>query len=209
MPRLSPHLNDNFLVKQVFDNWELSGITQFSSGSPWEFGFPSIQPSRSQSITGSPDYGARMLLTCDPTGSRSREQWFDPSCLQLPDIGSAGYGPRNYMSNPGINNWDLSIYKNFPIGGGDTSKRIQIRFEMFNAFNHPNFSSVTSGLTWNVASDFSDYYAKKNFDPAYVRNTRAGVNPASGRLGRALGEVSNVYGSSARRVIQLAAKVYF
>jgi hypothetical protein len=209
LPRLSTHLNDNFLVKQVFDNWELSGITQFSSGSPWEFGFPSIQPSRSQSITGSPDYGARLLLTCDPTGSRTRDQWFDPSCLQLPDIGSAGYGPRNYMSNPGINNWDLSIYKNFPIGGGDTSRRIQVRFEMFNAFNHPNFSGVNSGLTWNIASDFSDYYAKKNFNPAYVRNTRTGVNPASGRLGRALGEVNGVYGSAARRVIQLAAKVYF
>jgi len=42
-----------------------------------------------------------------------------------------------------------------------------------------------------------------------VRNTRTGVNPASGRLGRALGEVSGLYGNGARRVIQLAAKIYF
>jgi hypothetical protein len=215
LPRLSPKLHDNFLVKQIFDNWEVSGISQFSSGSAWEFGFPSVQPSRSQSWTGSPDYGARILLTGDPTGPRARDQWFDPSVIKLPDIGSAGYGPRNYMSNPGVNNTDFSIYKNFPIGGGDTTKRIQIRFEMFNAFNHPNFSSVTSGLTWNIASDFSDYYAKLQFNPSYVRNTRSGVNPPTGttpsslRLGRALGEVSGVYAMQARRVIQLAAKIYF
>jgi len=209
LPKLSPKLHDNFVVKQIFDNWELSGITQFSSGSPWEFGMASLQPSRAQSITGSPDYGARMLLTGDPTGPRTREQWFDPTVLKLPDIGSAGYGPRNYMSNPGVNNWDVSIYKNFPIGAGDTSRRIQVRFEMFNAFNHPNFSGVTSGLTWNIASDFSDYYAKQQFNPSYVRNTRTGVNPATGRLGRALGEVSGLYAMQARRVIQLAAKVYF
>ena len=209
MPRLSSKLGNNAVVKQIFDNWELSGISQFSSGSPRELGFPSIQPTRSQSITGSPDYGARLLLTGDPTGPRTREQWFDPSVLKLPDIGSAGYGPRNYLSNPGVNNHDISIYKNFPIGGGDSERRIQIRFEMFNAFNHANFSGVQSGLTWNIASDFSDYNAKQQFNRSYVRNTRTGVNPATGRLGRALGEVNGLYGSQARRVIELAAKIYF
>jgi hypothetical protein len=209
LPRLSTKLHDNVIIKGIFDNWELSGISQFSSGSPWEFGFPSLQPSRSQSITGSPDYGARLLLTGDPTGDRTRDMWFDPSVLKLPDIGSAGYGPRNYMSNPGVNNHDVSLYKNFPLWGGDANRRIQIRFEMFNAFNHPNFSGVNSGLTWNIASDFSDYYAKQQYSPSYVRNTRTGVNPASGRLGRALGEVNGVYAQQARRVIQLAAKVYF
>ena len=213
MPRLSPKLRDNVVVKQIFDNWELSGISQFSSGSPWEFGFPSLPGTKSQSITGSPDYPARLLLTGDPTGPRAREQWFDPSVLKLPDIGSAGYGPRNYMSNPGVNNHDISLYKNFPFWGGDSNRRIQIRFEIFNAFNHPNFSSVNSGLTWNIASDFSDYDAKQQFNPSYVRNTRTGVSPPTGtnngKLGNALGELNNVYSSQARRVIQLAAKIYF
>jgi hypothetical protein len=213
LPRLSPHLNNNMIAKQVFDNWELSGVTQFASGSPWNFGFPSLQPSRSQSITGSPDYPARLLLTCNPTGSRSRTMWFDASCLKLPDIGSAGYGPLNYMSNPGLNESDISVYKNFPIGGGDTSHRIQIRFEMFNAFNHPSFSGVNSGLNWNIASDFSDYVAHQQYSDQWVRNTRTGVSQPTGanagKIGSALGEVNNLYATGSRRVIQLAAKVYF
>jgi hypothetical protein len=210
MPRLSTHLNNNFLVKQVFDNWELSGVTQFMSGSPWNFGFPGLQPSRSQSITGSPDYGARLLLTGDPTGPRTRTQWFDPSVLKLPDIGSAGYGPLNYMSNPGLNEWDISLYKNFLLGSGDTSRRIQLRFEMFNAFNHPSFSSVNSGLNWNIAADFSDYAAHQQYSNQWVRNTRTGVNPTTNpALGQALGEVNGLYTTGARRVIELAAKLYF
>jgi hypothetical protein len=211
LPKLSPRLGDHWLAKGIFDNWELSGISQFSSGSPAELGFPSIQPSTSRSITGSPDIGARLLLTGDPTGDRTRTAWFDPSILQLPEIGSLGFGPRQYLSNPGLNNHDLSIYKNFVLGGGDSERRLQIRFEMFNAFNHPSFSGFNGGLTWNISSDWSDYNAKRQFSEAYVRNTRTGVNPASGRLGRALNEVNglNTAAGGGNRVIQLAAKIYF
>ena len=80
---------------------------------------------------------------------------------------------------------------------------------MFNAFNHPSFSGFNGGLTWNLTSDWSDYKTRQNFDPAWVRNTRTGVNPATGRLGRALGEVSSLQGNGGNRVIQLAAKIYF
>jgi len=210
LPRLSTKLHNNILIKQIFDDWELSGVALFSSGSPWEFAFPSLQPTRSQSITGSPDYAPRLLLTGDPTGSRERTMWFDPSVLKLPDIGSAGYGPRNYMSNPGLNQHDIMIHKNFPIGRADSNRRIQIRFEMFNAFNHPSFLAVNSGLVWNIAADFSDYNAHQQYSNQWVRNTRAGVNPPSNpKLGQALGEVNNLYPSGSRRVIQLAAKIYF
>ena len=208
MPRLSPKLGNNMIAKAVFDDWELSGISQFVSGSPAELGF-GLQPATGRSLNGSPDYPTRFLLTGDPTGPRSREQWFDPTVLRLPDIGSDGFGPRNYLSNPGLNLHDISIFKNFPYGGGDSSRRIQIRFEMFNAFNHPSFSGFNGGLTWNLATDWSDYKAKQGYDPSWVRNTRTGVNPATGRLGRALGEVNGLQGSGSNRVIQLAAKLYF
>src|SRR5207247_4379732 len=161
-------------------NRHRSCLRQIRCGSLLEFRLPGFQPTTSQSLTGSPDYPARLLLTGDPTGPRARGQWFDPSVLKLPDIGSAGYGSRNYMSNPGVNNHDISLYKNFPFWGGDSHRRIQIRFEMFDAFNHPNFSSVNSGLTWNIASDFSDYDAKQQFNPSYVRNTRTGVSLPTG-----------------------------
>jgi len=217
LPKLSPKLGDFWLAKGIFDNWEISGISQFVSGGPAEIGMAGFQPSTSRSITGSPDIGARMLLTGDATGPRTRDQWFDPTVLRLPEIGSAGFGPRNYLSNPGTNVHDLSVFKNFPLPGGDETRRLQIRLEMFNVFNHPSFNGFNGGLTWNLASDWSDYTSKMAFNNSYVRNTRTGVNPPTGttasslRLGRALGEVSSLNGAAGgdRRVIQIAAKIYF
>ena len=46
---------------------------------------------------------------------------------------------RNVLRGPGINNWDLSIVKNTPLGG--ETRSLQFRAEFFNAFNHTQFSN--------------------------------------------------------------------
>jgi len=46
---------------------------------------------------------------------------------------------RNTFRMPGINNFDVSIFKNFHFGEG--SKRIQLRADFFNAFNHPQYTA--------------------------------------------------------------------
>jgi hypothetical protein len=209
LPGLSSKLHNNALIMQIFDNWQLSGLAGFLSGFPMELSFPTLVPVRSQSITGSPDYAPRLLLTGDITGPRTREQWFDPSVLKLPDIGSAGYGPRMYFSGPAWIGTDLSIFKNILLGDSETGRRIQLRVEMFNALNHTCFYVGNGTLNWNIAADFSDYTAKQQFSPAWVSNTRTGINPATGKLGRALGELTTPWPNAARRVIQLAAKLYF
>ena len=112
------------------------------------------------------------------------------------------------MSTPGLNEQDIMIHKNFQLGGGETGRRPQLRFEMFNAFNHPSFSGVNNRLVWNIASNFSDYQARQGYSDQWVRNTRSGVTPpASSKLGQALGEVNALHPTGARRVIQLAAKI--
>jgi Carboxypeptidase regulatory-like domain len=44
---------------------------------------------------------------------------------------------RNTFRMPGINNFDISLFKNFRFGEG--SKRLQLRADFFNAFNHPQY----------------------------------------------------------------------
>ena len=52
-------------------------------------------------------------------------------------LGALSNGGRNSLLLPAIKNVDFSIFKNFAIGEG--SKRIQLRADLYNAFNHPQY----------------------------------------------------------------------
>lgn len=57
----------------------------------------------------------------------------------LPALNTFGNAGRSLFRGPGIHLWDLSIYKGLKV-----SERVKMQFraEMFNAFNHTNFSGV-------------------------------------------------------------------
>ncbi|MGH9904144.1 MAG: carboxypeptidase regulatory-like domain-containing protein [Pyrinomonadaceae bacterium] len=50
--------------------------------------------------------------------------------------GAVSNSARNTLQLPGINNLDFSIFKNFRFG---ETRRIQLRADFFNAFNHPQY----------------------------------------------------------------------
>lgn len=50
--------------------------------------------------------------------------------------GAISNSARNTMQLPGINNIDFSLFKNFRLG---EARRIQLRADFFNAFNHPQY----------------------------------------------------------------------
>jgi hypothetical protein len=51
-------------------------------------------------------------------------------------LGAISNSARNTLQLPGINNVDFSIFKNFRMG---ETRRIQLRADLFNAFNHPQY----------------------------------------------------------------------
>ena len=53
-------------------------------------------------------------------------------------LGAIANSARNTLQLPGINNIDLSFFKNFNLGG-EGRRRIQLRADFFNAFNHPQY----------------------------------------------------------------------
>src|SRR4029079_861563 len=51
-------------------------------------------------------------------------------------LGAISNSARNTLQLPGINNLDFSLFKNFRLG---ETPRIQLRADLFNAFNHPQY----------------------------------------------------------------------
>jgi hypothetical protein len=52
---------------------------------------------------------------------------------------------------PGFVNFDLSLYKEFPLGR-ENSRALQFRVETFNTFNHFNPGNPNTALTYNFAT---------------------------------------------------------
>ena len=50
---------------------------------------------------------------------------------------------------PGINNWDATLFKILPIG--NESRTVQLRWEVYNAFNHTQFLGVDNGARFDAS----------------------------------------------------------
>ncbi len=53
------------------------------------------------------------------------------------------------LRGPGLSNWDLSVFKKFSVGG-DGERFLQLRLEMFNAFNHTQWNQINSAAQFDA-----------------------------------------------------------
>ena len=86
-------------------------------------------------LTGSPDYGARIVYVGDPGGGCSDNQYaqFNTAAVTGPSYGSVGLeSGRNLMIGCADKTVDLSLARNIRLGG---SRQLQFRVDAFNAFN--------------------------------------------------------------------------
>jgi hypothetical protein len=129
------------ILKHVVGGWQISGITTIQSGTPVNV---TIVPDRANiGITGlqRPDLvGAVPELSCvsDPARQPQRMNCYDASAFALPAEFTFGNAPRNLLRGPGSVVTDLSLLKNVSLGG---QARLQLRVEMFNAFNKVNLGN--------------------------------------------------------------------
>jgi hypothetical protein len=165
-----PGLRDgNRLVKGVTNGWQVTGITQFISGSPTQAGVGIPNVNLNQRINGSWTEGLGALFTDDIKRSSDLNKAFNFEDVRLPTVAEAlklqGRYPTAYMDTPGINVTDLSLFKNFSLGG-DGKRSLQLRLEAFNVFNHPQFSGFSTGLNFNICTNFNEQDVTNAKSPA-------------------------------------------
>ena len=129
----------NPAARLVMDNWQVSGIASFVSGQPLGVGFGLVQ---AVDITGSPTDGARIVVLSDPNLPKSERTFsrnFRTDVFAPPARGTVGNAGPNLIRGPGVNNWDIAVFKNFPIR---EEFRLQFRWESYNTFNHTQFTGL-------------------------------------------------------------------
>jgi len=142
--------------KFALGGWSTTGIATFQSGAPFtvENGFDRNNDALANDR---PDIGnpnaplnSRAVLTLDsgpqscPTGYRNADtgrcvspqdvHWIEGT--GLPNASTVG---RNTLRAGVVDNFDLSLFKSFPIG---EQRHLEFRWEAFNALNHQQFTQV-------------------------------------------------------------------
>jgi hypothetical protein len=138
-------LAKNRLVSAIGDGWQFLGIASFISGNPSGISF---SLSNGTDLAGGGD-GIRPIMLANPIipkSERSITKFFNTSAFGIPAQGTGGNAARDVIRKPGINNFDMSMFKNFSI---KERFRFQLKFESYNTFNHTQFSSVNTTATFN------------------------------------------------------------
>jgi Carboxypeptidase regulatory-like domain len=135
----TPGLNGkNVYLRTIAGAWEVSGIWTFQSGFPL-----TINGGDGNNNSESQQYGDRAnYVPGQPyevhRGSKANwlNQYFNRLAFVPNPPGTFGNTGKNILQGPGMNTADIALMKNWDF---HEKNNIQFRWEMYNAFNHPNF----------------------------------------------------------------------
>ncbi|MCU1258498.1 MAG: TonB-dependent receptor, partial [Bryobacterales bacterium] len=131
--------NMNATLDKIAGGWQVTGITTFAAG---QFQTPSLGVDwlNLGAFTTS-----RPNIVGDVKSGRSLpDAYVNPTAFVRPATHIEGNGGRNSIEQPGINNWDLGIFKNVRV---HERFNTQVRWEMFNAWNHTQFGPASLNLS--------------------------------------------------------------
>jgi len=142
----------NGLNRQVFQGWQISGITTLQTGAPFTVitggpdssGFNSGQGAAGTNADRPDVTGSGPL----PQDNRNPDAAFDKTYFKAAPAGRAGTSGRNQYYGPGVQNYDFAAAKSFPLFAkfGEQT-RLQIRADFFNLFNHTNFANPVRDMS--------------------------------------------------------------
>jgi hypothetical protein len=133
------------VARHFLGGWQLSGIVTLQTGH-----FVSISGVSRATTSPSNGFGTTVDLVGDwrdVSGGQNPSHWINAAAF-APRTGLIGNVPRNLIEMPSTQNFYLSLMKKVQL----TERfRLQLRGEVFNLFNHPNFRTLVTNLS---ASNF-------------------------------------------------------
>jgi hypothetical protein len=143
------------LVNVLAAGWNVSGLGKIQSGSPFNpsgslasaqrdkpSGWPTLD------ISGDP-LPPNLVGASSPQAVHPQDpqNYYNVDAYTLPPPGTLGDLGRDQITGPGLVDFDFSLEKEGQIAPiGNEGLRLQFRFDVFNAFNRPNFAEPVSTL---------------------------------------------------------------
>lgn len=125
----------NSLWHKTLGGWSFSDITTLRSGT-------AITPSLSisgQGLSVRPNVMAGQGIA----GPKTQLKWFNTAAFTAPGAGHYGNAQTGIIRGPGLETFDMALYKQFHI---NEATYFEFRAEAFNIFNHTNFTSINAAL---------------------------------------------------------------
>jgi Carboxypeptidase regulatory-like domain/TonB dependent receptor len=182
-------------VQKAFGGWQTSGILQTRSGLPTNITLVSGffgNPVRPDYVSGEPLW---LPSHSWPNSSYNINAFtVEPTYDGTPGatIGTVG---RNSLRGPAYFQFDLSGMKNFAITERVT---MQFRADIFNLFNHPNFTNPDGGICTSVQSVLGTSPASCTINPVTMLPA---INSNFGRVGQTIADAdgTQIGGGTARQ----------
>lgn len=151
--------------RHALGGWSIAGITTFQSGEPYSVlnGFDrndDALPDLDRPDIGNPRaplHTRGIVAPACPAGYRNPDTGAcvapgDVHFLEGRGLPNAATVGRNTLIAGGVNNWDASLFKTFPIR---ERTKLEFRWEAFNVFNHPQYiNSPPSNVRTSLPGQF-------------------------------------------------------
>jgi hypothetical protein len=216
-------------MKKLTNGWGINGIVTIQAGQPFSVNY-NFQDDYDGSgeFFGRPDVVAPIHYSSDPRNFLDLTSFAVPctldgagtaaqNCLFSATSGNSmhfGNEGRNSLIGPHFRQLDFSIYKNTAI---TERLKLELRFEAYNLFNHPNFASplLPAFIADAAANGISDGSMNPSLQPSacIAGSSAVALGRSCGNLGlSATGDVGIGYpflGNGGPRTLQIAAKITF
>lgn len=146
-------------LRRFLDGWSVGGIVTFQSGTPFSVGNVGNTDGTGGAVISYADLGAeyRQMDPRKNDGRAFNEEAFEAfSVANIATDYRRGTSRRNqFRLNNGINNWNLIISKKTQLW--NEASGLELRFEMFNAFNHAQFSNADLNVANKARGSFGTF----------------------------------------------------
>ena len=138
------YLSGPGLLRSILGAWDLTSIVSAHTGFP-------VNVTLDRDASAVPDGNTRNQrpnvvpgVALTPSSGSTIAQWINPTAFAIPAAGTFGNAPRNIARAPGV--WQVDAGLGKRIGVSERVK-LQLRAEVFNIFNHPQYASPQANLS--------------------------------------------------------------